>query len=248
MEQARLRLALAGEAPAADIIEQLERSQRGDGGWAPFWAPDYSSLDATCYQLAQADQLGMSYRSLMFIDAVRFLAERQKPDGAWEEDRAEAENAPIWAMPGDTAAGLYLTANCGFWMALSGLMPSAAREAAAYLAHHQGPHGALPSFLQAHWLAAALWQHGGMAAEADKTLTYLRGRVPDLSAGNLAWLVIALRRGGVDAGDPTVTDALDRLSALRDPAGHWPSDEGAANSVHVTIEAILALQLGRRLE
>lgn len=105
----------------------------------------------------------------------------------------------------------------------------------------------MPSFLQTHWLAAALWQQRGLVDEAAKTLGYLATQVDKLSAGNLAWLVVALREGGVPAADAAVVAALDRLLAWRDPAGHWPSDEGIENSVHVTIEALKALQLCGRL-
>lgn len=247
VERARLRYILHGEPPSDDARELLERSQRGDGGWAPFWAPEYSSLDATCYQLAQAEQMGIDRSSLMVIDAIRFLAERQHLDGSWEEDPVEAAGAPVWARPGDEAAGLYVTANCAFWVAITGLVPSAAHDAATYLSFHVGESGALSSFLQTHWLAAAVWQHQGMADETSKVLTYLLGRVPELSAGNLAWMVMALRQGGVPADNETVSAALDRLLELRDPAGHWPSDEGADNSVHVTIEAIGALKFGAKL-
>ena len=103
VERARLRHMLYGEAMADDIREQFGRSQRGDGGWAPFWAPDYSSLDATCYQLAQLQQLGADMRSLMVIDAVRFLAERQALDGSWAEDAAVVDDAPVWAAAGAPA-------------------------------------------------------------------------------------------------------------------------------------------------
>jgi hypothetical protein len=82
-----------------------------------------------------------------------------------------------------------------------------------------------------------------MTDEAAKGLAYLRGRAPELSAGNLAWLILALREGGVPAEDETVRAALDRLAELRDPAGHWPSDEEADNASHVTIEAIKALKV-----
>lgn len=247
MERARLRYVHFGEAVPEDVREQVERSQRGDGGWTAFWAEDYSSLDATCYQLAQADQLGIDRLSLMRVDAVRFLAERQHLDGSWEEDPAEAENAPLWAKPGDTAAGLYVTANCAFWVATSGLIPSAAHDAATYLSFHLGEDGALPSFPHAHWLATAVWRHQGMDDDAEKGLAYLRGLVPKLSAGNLAWMILALRQAGVAAGDATVIAAADRLIALRHPDGHWPSDEGADNAAHVTVEAIKALQLSGRL-
>lgn len=248
IERARLRFILDGESPPDDVRDQLERSQRSDGGWSPYWAPDYSSLDATCYQLSQIDQMGIERTSQMAIDAVRFLVERQHYDGSWEEDPIEAAGAPVWAVPGDEAAGLYVTANCAFWVAMTGLVPSAAHDAAMYLSFHLGETGALPSFSQTHWLATAVWQHQGMTDEAQKSLHYLRGIVDDLSAGNLAWMVMALRQGGVRADDETVRIALGRLVELRDEAGHWPSDEGADNSAHVTIEAIRALKLCDALE
>ena len=56
-------------------------------------------------------------------------------------------------------------------------------------------------------------------------------------------MIVALREGGVPTADAAIVAALDRLLALRDPAGHWPSDEGIENSVHVTIESLKALQL-----
>lgn len=246
-ERAQLRHILHGEPPPRDVVEQFERSQRGDGGWAPFWAPDYGSLDATCYQLAQLKQLGVDMRSSMVIDAVRFLAERQAYDGSWAEEPSVADAAPLWARPGDLAANLYVTANCAYWTAMTGLVPSAAHDAATWLSFHLDENGGLPSFPHTHWLAAAVWSHENMDDETSKGLAYLRAGVPELSAGNLAWMVLALRQGGIPSADETVASAVERLVELRDPAGPWPSDEGADNAAHVTVEAIMALKLCGRL-
>ena len=86
-----------------------------------------------------------------------------------------------------------------------------------------------------------------MKDETGKSLAYLGALVPELSAGNLAGVILALRQGGVPADDGTVGAAIERLIELRDPAGHWPADEGSDNAAHVTIEAIKALQMCGRL-
>ncbi|OGO36286.1 MAG: hypothetical protein A2W35_17990 [Chloroflexi bacterium RBG_16_57_11] len=53
IEQARLRVILANEPPTPAVVAGLFAGQRSDGGWPAFWAQDYSSLDATCFRLAQ---------------------------------------------------------------------------------------------------------------------------------------------------------------------------------------------------
>ena len=58
-ELARLRALLSGTATPDTVVDAVLDGQREDGGWAPFWAPNYSGLDATCFRLALAEQLGV---------------------------------------------------------------------------------------------------------------------------------------------------------------------------------------------
>jgi len=113
IEQARINYVLANERPSELIVGKLFAGQRPDGSWSPFWANDYSSLDATCFRLAQAEQLGLTKEEPAIIRAIRFLAQRQTPDGSWEEDEQIADLAPPWTVPGTVETRLYLTANCG---------------------------------------------------------------------------------------------------------------------------------------
>lgn len=59
IEQVRLAYLLDHIEPPAGLVTALFADQRADGGWAPFWAPNYSALDATCFRLAQAEPLGL---------------------------------------------------------------------------------------------------------------------------------------------------------------------------------------------
>src|SRR5688572_15556386 len=58
-ERERLRALLDGAVPSEATADAVLTGQRVDGGYAPFWAPDYSGLDATCFRLALAEQLGI---------------------------------------------------------------------------------------------------------------------------------------------------------------------------------------------
>src|SRR5690348_2909694 len=106
-ELSRLRFLVDGTHPTAEEEAVISAGQRADGGWAPFWAADYSSIDATCFRLAQAEQGGVSPEHEAIQRGAQFLAERQRPDGSWEESATLADAAPPWAMPGDLAARLY---------------------------------------------------------------------------------------------------------------------------------------------
>ncbi len=241
VEQARLAYLLSGEPPSGAITAALFANQRPDGGWAPFWAPDYSSLDATCYRLAQAAQLGLNADEPAIQRALAHLAQRQRPGGAWQEDDAVAELAPPWAMPGDLSATLYLTANCAFWLALLGDHPRQTAAAAAFLQAHLHDQGRLPGFLHTHWLAGALWQALALSEPAARLFAHLHSQIDRLSPANLSWLLTALAAAGLGPDAPLLTTAAARLRTMQQDDGRWPADDGPHQDVHTTLEALRAL-------
>jgi hypothetical protein len=244
---------LAGEdefdaPPITEIERRALEGQREDGGWEPFWASGYSSLDATCYRLAQAE---MS-RIRLPEPALEFLRSRQQPDGSWEEVESVRDLAPPWAKPGDLAGRLYLTSNCGWWLINATAYgqrgyESEAMKAGAYLERHQGAVGSLPSFLQTHWLAAALWIRLNWGSpdlpESAKSALYsLATRLDDtVPSGALGWMLTTLAPLGVPAEHPAIVKAVALLSEQQRPDGGWTSEDGSDHEAYVTVQALLAL-------
>ncbi len=246
VEQARLSYFLAGESFPNEVIARLFARQQADGGWSPFWVDNYSSLDATCFRLAQAEQLGIAESEIAVRRAVNFLAQRQSYDGSWEEDEKITNSAPPWAKPGDLSAKLYLTANCGLWLALLGNPDNRAFKAAAYLQTHLGQDGYLPSFLHTHWLA------GGLLYKLDwqiysRIFEYLSKRINDLAVSNLSWLITTLYAAGVPISHYLVVEAASLLEQSQQDDGHWESEDGSSQNVHSTLEAMRALWLCGRV-
>jgi hypothetical protein len=119
VDRARLSWLRSGVAPQADVSARAEMGQAPDGGWPAFWGGEVASIDATCFRLAELDDLGALGRPAA-QRALAWLAGRQRPDGTWEEDESLAGSAPPWAKPGDPEARLYLTASAAFWLAVAG--------------------------------------------------------------------------------------------------------------------------------
>jgi hypothetical protein len=251
-ERARLRYMLAGEPASAEAVRQALAGQRADGGWQAAWAPDYSSLDATCQRLARAEQLGLGTGEPAVMRALLCLAQRQQGDGAWEEDPEVDSMAPAWDKPGNREARLYLTANCGYWLARAarpgaGSLRESAVRASGYLDTYLDSRGRLPSFLPTHWLAAGLWHcldHRGLA---DNVYAFLEGRVPEMPASSLAWLIIALRGVGLEAGHSLVLSGAMRLAGLQAGDGRWPSEDGPGGDVSATLDALYALKRAEKI-
>lgn len=221
VEQARLRYILFDERPSQNVVANLFVGQRPDGGWSPFWANDYSSLDATCFRLAQAEQLGVPGDETAIIRAVRFLAQRQTPDGSWEEDESYAHSAPSWAKPGSLPARLCLTANCGLWLAVWRSPDEKAARAADYLQAYLDPAGHLPGFLHTHWLAGGLWHKLGRHESSKLVFKYLDENIHDLAVSNLSWLITTMDVAGVPTNHPLVSKAVSLLEQSQHEDGRW---------------------------
>jgi len=229
--------------PTPEIIAKVEMGQSPDGGWPAFWGGDVPSLDATCFRLAELDDLGAIERP-----AAR-AASRQRPDGGWQEDDSLADTAPPWAQPGDPEATLYLTANVGFWLAVAGAPSSEANPHAEVLARAtqafrsaMRPDGTWPSFLVAGWLGAAMMFQTGWFYESAQIQVILAERVPEMSAADVAWMSAALRRAGLSPEDFVLAAARKRLIETQRPDGGWPSDDGDAFDVHTTLAAIRGMR------
>jgi len=247
IEQARLRFLLDNQPASPVIVVEFCSSQKQDGSWSPFWATNYSSLDATCFHLAQAHQLGIKVSETAMMKAVAFIANRQRSNGAWEEEQSVAEIAPSWAKPGNLSAKLYLTANCGYWLAIAQTYQEKVGIAGSYLVQKIDERGQLPSFMQTHWLAVGIWRKIEMVKQAEQVIRYLETRLGDFSANNLTWMITALRMVDIPAKHPLIAEALDRLMSLQQKNGSWPSDDGSEFDIHTTLEALFALKLCEKM-
>jgi hypothetical protein len=248
VDRARLAYLRSGIMPSEEILVQAERGQTSDGGWPASWADNVASIDATCFRLAELDDLHALGRPAA-LRALDFLANRQRPDGTWEERADLADHAPDWARPGDPEARLYLTANAGFWLAVGGDASGHAQRFAETLSRASTafravlrPDGTWPGFLVTGWLGAAVLHHNRWYYEAAQMRAVLARRVPDMNSADLAWMVAALRRVGLDVDDWCVSSARARLASLQRPDGAWASDDGEVFDVHTVLTALRALR------
>jgi len=222
LDRARLRALLHGEPAPAEALPRAN----DDGGFSSSWSGEASSLDATCFVLDQVSDLGEEAATLR-ARAILFLQAHRARDGWWQEDPSLAAAAPEWARPGDEAATVYLTANCGHWCDNA--------RAADWLAARVSADGRLPSFPQAHWLAAALLRRHGHAAAA-LLVRRLEESVGELGSSALAWLASTL------PAEPVAAAARKRLASRQQPDGRWRSEDGEAFDLATTLAAIRVLR------
>ncbi|MFC7545072.1 squalene--hopene cyclase [Plantactinospora sp. GCM10030261] len=252
VERARLHRLMTGAAAPVDILDAAELGQAPDGGWPATWAGAIASVDATCFRLAELDDLGALSRPAA-RHALDWLASAQRQDGTWEEDPALAEQAPPWARPGDPEAAFYLTANAAFWLTAAGLDARAAgpldhrvggvyagvvHGAAQALAGRLRPDGSWPSFLVAGGLTAAVLYRKQLFYESTRIGLVLVDRIDDLSASEVAWIAAAMRRLDVPVDDRFLIAASRRLADTQRSDGGWDTDEGEGLAVHTTLAAI----------
>jgi hypothetical protein len=249
VERARLSYLRAGTPPPPAALERIEIGQTPAGGWPAAGDGSVPSVDATCFRLAELDDLG-GLHGPQVDRALAWLASVQRRDGTWQEDESLAAEAPAWAMPGDPEATLYLTAVAGFWFTVAEVEEHPRHEAPAryaavlqaaarYVVGQLRPDGTWPSFLAAGWHAAGLLHEQQFFYESARVQLVLGDRLHDMSPADAANMAAALRR--VNLGDDwLLQSARKRLSETQRTDGGWDSDEGPLFDVNTTLIAIRA--------
>jgi hypothetical protein len=220
VDRARLSWLRSAQAPAPDVLAKAEMGQAPDGGWPAFWAGDVASIDATCFRLAELDDLGALHRAPA-RRALAWLTARQQPDGGWEEDESLADSAPPWARPGDPEARLYLTANAGFWLAVAGPPPASADPDVvpepAPADPESAPAGTDP-------VAAPASAGSSPAAPADEAPARpAKHRQPDPPAPSSSLLAPVSPAAAATAHAEAVARATQAFRAAMRDDGSWPS-------------------------
>jgi hypothetical protein len=231
LARGRLAALLGGEADG-EAVALLVAGQNDDGGWPADWSDGASSLDATCYRLDHAVDLGDAVAEPV-VRALDFLAARRGDDGFWEEDASLAAAAPPWAKPGDDAAALYVTGSCAFWLARYG-RPEADRAAGA-LSVWIREDGTMPTYLPGAWLVAGALALLGRELHARLVLQPLEPRIEELDEAALAWLASVLAAARL-ADEPIAAAARARLVELQQKNGSWAGDPAT------TVTALRALR------
>lgn len=237
LELARLHYMLHDQPADESTLTELAMNRRPDGSWSPFWSKDYSSLDATCYKLAQLEQIGHSHHP-MAEQAIAFLASRQGPEGDFEEAWAMIDNCPPWVKPGNPQARLYLTANCAFWLAYHHPHSPACIAAASWLRMRINEQGGLDSYYHTNWLCAGVFLLLGWTEESNQVLRYLNHSYHELSADNVAWMANTLLIAGSSKQDELLKRLVVRLAAMQAEDGYWESDDGDWQRIHTSLEAL----------
>jgi hypothetical protein len=253
VDRARLSHLRTGATPGPEMYDQLERGQTPVGGWPAKPGEQVASIDATCFRLAQLDDLAGLGRPAA-KNALRWLAATQRADGCWEEDRSLAGSAPPWAVPGDPDARFYLTTSAAYWLCLGDAdtretdlgtrspYAGAIDRAADAIRDQVDESGVWPGFLVSGWLAGAVLHRTGWFYEAARIFVVLSERVRTMTAADTAWLAAALRRADVANDHSLLTAARERLSQTQRPDGAWTSDDDPAFDVHTTLTALRALR------
>jgi hypothetical protein len=249
VERARLSYLRAGTAAPPEVVQRITAEQTPGGGWPASGDGSVPSVDATCFRLAELDDLGGLHGPAV-EHGLAWLVGAQRGDGTWQEDEALAAEAPAWAMPGDPEATLYLTSVAGFWISVAEIEAHPHHEAPArygavlaaaaqWVVAQLRADGTWPSFLAAGWHAAGLLHEQQFFYESARMQLVLGDRLEGMSPADVASMAAALRRFNL-GDDWLLRAARKRLGETQRTDGGWDSDEGPIFDVNITLTALRA--------
>jgi hypothetical protein len=250
IEQARLAAVLWDEPAPEAAVQELAALQKPDGGFA-YWVPDVSNVCDTAFVLFWLDDLKI-YGGPIAGPACRFLLDRQRPDGGWDEvETVRSASPPERMTPGRIETRVWLTAFCAHVLIRFGYAEAEeTRCPIDFFLANADETGRLTGYLRATWIALPMLAlHPGPGSEPfQKALAAVEASYSSQWDGSyLAWLLRCLGDAGLAAGQPLVARCLTDLERKQRPGGSWSSESGAEYTADATVEALRALKCYGRI-
>jgi hypothetical protein len=253
VERARLSAILWGKAPSDDVLHELAALQRTDGGFA-YWCPHVSNVCDTAYVLQWLDDLRIRHGSVADV-ACRFLLDRQKEDGGWDEVHEVARYpVPEWMMPGRLETRTWLTAFCAHVLIRFGRAEApGTRCPTDFLLSHSDAEGRVRGYLRATWMSLPMLAlHPGPRSEPYRKAVAVveESYSEEWTGAYLAWLLRCLRDAELPLDHPLVSRAVTDLGSKQRQDGSWEPEpgEGEELAVNATISAFGSLSACGRIE
>ncbi|NIS82908.1 MAG: hypothetical protein GTO14_22515 [Anaerolineales bacterium] len=252
IERARLSAILWDETPSNEVLEELGKLQKHDGGFA-YWCPQVSNLCDTAYILQWLDDLRI-YNKEISDRACKFLLERQLEDGGWDEvEEVGCYLCPEWMMPGRIATRTWLTGFCSHVLIRFGYaeMPGT-RCPTDFLLSHCDERGRITGYLRATWISLPMIAfHPGPHSEPyQKALTVVEENYSKEWVGaQIAWLLRCLKDARVPMDHSLVHRAIIDLESKQRRDGSWEPEpgEGEKHAVNATISVLGSLHAYGRI-
>jgi hypothetical protein len=247
IERAGLASILIGERPPETAFWELATLQKPNGGFA-YWVREVSNVCDTAYVLQWLDDL-KAYRGPVVEPACRFLLERQRDDGGWDEvEEVLLHDSPEWMIPGRIETRVWLTAFCAHLLIRFGYAEApGTRCPSDFLLANADQAGRLAGYPRATWLALPMLAfYPGLDSEPfRRALAVTEASFSrDWGAAYLAWLLRCLQDSGLSSSHRLVTRCLDELERRQRADGSWAPEEGQGEdqSVNATVAALRALK------
>ena len=247
LEKARFRRLFFGAKPEPTVVRNLTGLQNDDGGFpCRMTRGNPSSINDTLRALNWLDELGM-LASPEAKSALDYLLAVQKDDGGWDEVPAATQyGTPPWASPGQLRARMYLTAQCAYWLVVSGRVNHPAfRKSLGFLLRHREETGRFRGFLHTTWIATGVLAMAGeeYSGVVEQGLHALMAKpVAEWVDSQISWALEYLSRAGVSEDAPFVRLGLAQLLHRYEVNGRWESEDGEAYTVGATIGALKVLK------
>ena len=253
IERARLSSILYGQSPSMDALAEIAKHQKPDGGFA-YWCPQVSNLCDTAYILLWLEDL-QEYRSDLSEKACRFLLDRQREDGGWDEvDELGQYSVPEWMMPGKIETRTWLTGFCAHVLIRFGYAEApGTRCPTDFLLSHCDASGRIEGYLRATWISLPMLAfHPGTQSEPYlKAVAVVEENYSEGWTGaHIAWLLRCLKDAELSVDHPLVIRAMIDLENKQRHDGSWEPEpgEGEEHTVNATLFALRSLHSYGRIQ